>query len=107
MKKVLSAKEMVLGCLPTDKGLVRCKYGKINKYIAYELGIEREYSYGVRPMRLTVVEFKKGKLFVKETKTFRDETEELGGRIVGKYYKNANELASEYLQKLKDEYKIS
>lgn len=107
MKKVLSAKEMVLGCLPVDKGLVRCKYRKINRYIAYELGIEKDYCFGYRPMRLTVVELKKGKLFVKETKIFVDETEEAGGRIIGKTYKNADELASEYIQKLKDEYKIS
>ena len=107
MKKVLSAKEMVLGCLPKDKGLVRCKYGKINKNLAFEIGTEKEYIFGYRPMRLTLVELQGDKLVVKETKTFVDETEELGGRIIGKYYKNANEFVNEYINKLKNQYKAS
>lgn len=107
MKKVLSAKEIVLGCLPKDNSLVNCEYGKITKDIAFEIGTSRDYSFGKKPVRVTIAEKIDNELKVKEAKVFYDEEEQNGGRFVGKYYKPAYVLAKEYVDKLKKEYKAS
>lgn len=41
---------------------------------------------------------------MKESKVFLGESETFGGRVVGKLYKEAEDLAKEYIEKLKENY---
>lgn len=97
-----NAKEMILKVLPKDNGLNNCKYYKLNDTMACELGINSFYIHGEKPVRVTVVE--NDKVNNTLTKTFYDECEFGGGRIVDKSYKDALDLATEYVKELKKQY---
>lgn len=101
----MRAKDIFTKYVPKDSSLVKCKYGKINKDMFYEIGTSSYYIYGERPVRVTILTGSSVDLTL--TRVFNDEKEPQGGQMPGKTYKSAEELAFLYIKELKDTYSRS
>lgn len=97
-KNTLSAKEIISSCLPREVGLVNCRFGKINKETAFEVGESKEYVWGEKTFRVTVVK-KSGEKFVCDN----DATETFSGEGTFKNKENANAYVKD-LKSRKDEF---
>lgn len=99
----MDAKTMIMKVMGKPDGKLE-KYGKVNKNLAYEVTTvnHKKFDYSNEHTTIIFVENQGGNLSFRNdlTKIFYPETEEDGGRFVGKYYKSDLELAYEFLKTL-------
>lgn len=105
--KTLSAREMfkeeekIHGVKSYWQGEQRVnKYRKINKNTAYRI-IERIKWIGTNSRYdIEVLTLNEDKTYNRTSKSFYNETEVTGGRIIGKQYKDALDYVNEYIKEL-------